>query len=61
MTGWRTGIEGTLSNDFHCRGWGSPIEDDLRIGQSRHEYGVFADDKLQKVFRTDVKDVSYRC
>ena len=56
MTGWGAGIEKTLGNNYRSRGWGLPIDDDLRIGQSRHEYGVFVEDKLQKVFSTDVDD-----
>ncbi len=57
MKGWGIGIEQAWGNSYRCRGWGSPIDDDLRIGQSRHEFGVFVDDKLENVFRTDVDDV----
>ena len=53
MTGWGAGIERTLGNNYRSRGWGSPIDDDLKIGQSRYEFGVFLEDKLHKVFRTD--------
>lgn len=56
MTGFGTGIEQALGNSYHCRGWGSPIEEDLVVGQSRHEFGVFVEDKLHRVFRTDVDD-----
>lgn len=45
MTG-STGIEQALGNSYRCRDWCSPIEEDLVVGQSRHEFGVFVDDKL---------------
>lgn len=32
--------------------------DDLSIGQCRYEFGVFAQGKLDKVFRTDVEDTA---
>lgn len=37
------------------RGWGAPLESDLRLGVSRYEFCVFHKGVLKKVFRTNAE------